>query len=171
MTTTVRQTAVALIKDKIEVSNFYAIDLEKGIYNWCIEYANSKGVIKNWDNPVFVNIYNDKFRSVVSNLDKTSYLGNDRLLDRLMAKEFLPHDIPFMKPENVFPEQWHDIMDIKLRRDELLGTETVASMSDQFRCARCHKRETSYYELQTRSADESMSLFIKCLNCNNSWKM
>ena len=32
------------------------------------------------------------------------------------------------------------------------------------------KKKCTYYQLQTRSADEPMTTFITCLNCNNKWK-
>ena len=38
------------------------------------------------------------------------------------------------------------------------------------KCGKCKKRETSFYELQTRSADEPMTTFITCLNCGHRWR-
>ena len=38
------------------------------------------------------------------------------------------------------------------------------------KCRKCGSRSTSYYEVQTRSADEPMTQFITCLDCNNRWK-
>lgn len=148
------------------------LDLEKGIYNWAIEYANEKSVVKNWSNPIFRQLYFDKARGVVTNLMPDSYVENPRLLHRMTEeKEFLPHDIAFMSPDNMYPEKWLDIMDIKLKRDQNLGEIQRTAMTDAFKCSRCKKRECVYYERQTRSADEPMTLFITCLNCNNSWKM
>ena len=43
-------------------------------------------------------------------------------------------------------------------------------MTDAFKCRKCGSRSTSYYEVQTRSADEPMTQFITCLNCGNRWK-
>ncbi|KAJ3277376.1 RNA polymerase II elongation factor [Borealophlyctis nickersoniae] len=42
--------------------------------------------------------------------------------------------------------------------------------TDQFLCSRCHKRKCSYTQMQTRSADEPMTTFVKCLNCGKRWK-
>ncbi|XP_078445509.1 transcription elongation factor TFIIS-like [Wolffia australiana] len=42
--------------------------------------------------------------------------------------------------------------------------------TDQFKCGRCGKRKTTYYQLQTRSADEPMTTFVTCVECNNHWK-
>lgn len=147
-------------------------ELERGIYNWTINFASEKSVIKNWENPIFRRIYLDKVRSVVVNLMQDSYVSNPRLLSRLCdEKEFAPLDIAFMSPDNMFPERWRDIMDIKLKREQNLGEVQRTAKTDAFKCSRCKKRECDYYERQTRSADEPMTLFITCLNCNNSWKM
>ncbi|KAK9913875.1 hypothetical protein M0R45_037679 [Rubus argutus] len=42
--------------------------------------------------------------------------------------------------------------------------------TDQFKCGRCGKRKTTYYQMQTRSADEPMTTYVTCVNCNNRWK-
>lgn len=42
--------------------------------------------------------------------------------------------------------------------------------TDLFTCGRCKKSRTTYKQLQTRSADEPMTSFIKCLECGNRWK-
>ena len=44
--------------------------------------------------------------------------------------------------------------------------ETVSSL---FTCGRCKKKECTYYQLQTRSADEPMTTFVSCLICGNKW--
>ena len=40
-----------------------------------------------------------------------------------------------------------------------------------FQCSKCKSKKTTYYSLQTRSADEPMTNFITCTNCDNRWKM
>jgi transcription elongation factor S-II len=49
------------------------------------------------------------------------------------------------------------------------GMQAVAS-TDQFKCAKCGQRKTTYFQMQTRSADEPMTTFVSCLNCNARWK-
>ena len=39
-----------------------------------------------------------------------------------------------------------------------------------FQCGKCKKKKTTYYQLQTRSADEPMTTFVTCHNCGNRWK-
>jgi DNA-directed RNA polymerase subunit M/transcription elongation factor TFIIS len=162
---------VDLIKNKISLNETAAKDLEIGIYNWCIEYADTNKIIKNWSNRKFMRIYLEKARSTISNLDTSSYLQNDRLKKRLEEKEFMPHDIPFMKPENVFPERWKETIETYLKKYENAYENKIVPMTDMFICGKCKKRECTYYEIFSRSGDEPSVIHIRCINCGNSWKM
>ena len=39
-----------------------------------------------------------------------------------------------------------------------------------FKCGKCGQRACTFYQLQTRSADEPMTTFVTCVNCENRWK-
>lgn len=164
------------VKDQIKVAypdmtDIGVQDLEAGIYNWAIEFAESKKITRNWKNNRFVRAYLDKAISLVSNLDAGSYIGNRRLPNRIKEQEFVPHELPFMLPENVYPEKWKAIIDKKQKKEEHIYEERPAAMTDLFKCGKCKKRECSYQELQLRSCDEPMTLFITCLNCGNRWRI
>jgi transcription elongation factor S-II len=159
-----------LIKVKIELDNNNIIDLEKGIYNWCIEYCDIHKIIKNWKNPIFNKIYIEKARSVITNIDKNSYLSNNRLSERLNEKEFLPHEIPFMKPEFIFPEKWENTIEKHLKKFEYAYENKTLATTDQFKCGKCKKRVCTYFCMQTRSADESETIFVRCTNCGHQWR-
>jgi len=45
------------------------------------------------------------------------------------------------------------------------GTKT-----DLMKCGKCKKRNCTYSQLQTRSADEPMTTFVLCNECGNRWK-
>ena len=42
--------------------------------------------------------------------------------------------------------------------------------TDQFQCGKCKQRKTTFFQLQTRSADEPMTTFVTCVVCSNRWK-
>ncbi|EFA81501.1 hypothetical protein PPL_05490 [Heterostelium album PN500] len=44
-----------------------------------------------------------------------------------------------------------------------------AATTDQFQCGKCKQRKCTYFQLQTRSADEPLTTFVTCVNCNNRW--
>ena len=37
-------------------------------------------------------------------------------------------------------------------------------------CNKCKSNNCSYYQLQTRSADEPMTTFVTCTKCQRKWK-
>nr|QBK90625.1 MAG: transcription factor S-II [Pithovirus LCPAC104] len=37
-------------------------------------------------------------------------------------------------------------------------------------CAKCKSLKISYVQIQTRSADEPMTIIITCVECDNTWK-
>lgn len=154
------------------VSNeIIAKDIEIGIFNNSLTFADKHKTIRSWKNHKFLRIYLNSAMNVISNIDPTSYVQNKRLLQRLNEKEFLPHQVSFMSPHDMFPENWKNVLDDKMKRDEHVFEEKPAAMTTQFKCGKCKKRECIYQELQLRSADEPMTLFITCLNCGTRWKM
>lgn len=168
---TPRESIINLLKTKCSLDDIQAKDLEIGIFNWTIEYSASNKIIKNWRNPRFYKIYVEKARSVISNVDQDSYVKNTRLIERLNDKEFAPHEIAFMKAENTFPEIWKETIDAYMKKYENAYERKDVAVSSLFRCGKCKKKECTYYSMQTRSADEGETVFVKCLNCGNAWKM
>lgn len=146
-------------------------DLEIGIYNWALRFADRHCMLKIWNNKQFAQVYVNKARSVVHNLNPNSYIGNSRLLIRLKEGEFTPHEIAFMKPSQMCPERWSKILDARTKREQNFHDNRQIAKTDMFRCGKCKKRECSYYEMQVRSADESSTIFVSCLNCGNRWRI
>lgn len=147
-----------------------ATDIERGIYNYTIKFSDEKNVIKKWENPIFLNLYKQFAIKVYSNLRPDSYINNNRLLYRLINSEFKPYELCGMEHQHIFPEHWKPYMDEKTKRDRMLYEINKEMATDIYLCMRCHKRECSYYQLQTRSADEPMTTFVTCLNCGKRWK-
>lgn len=144
--------------------------IEKGIYNYCIDYANERNIKKSWKNQLFYRIYIAKVISVYSNLDVKCYVKNISLLERVKKNDIDPNEIANMTSYDTYPEIWANLLDKKTKRDKLKYEMKQVAMTELFKCGRCSSRKCSYYELQTRSADEPMTQFISCLDCGNRWK-
>lgn len=54
-------------------------------------------------------------------------------------------------------------------REAAAGNKPAATTSE-FRCGKCKKRECTYYQMQTRSADEPLTTFVQCVACGNRWR-
>lgn len=145
-------------------------ELEKGIFRFCLNDAKRKYVRTVWENPEFQTLYDIQVRRVLTNLDTKSYVGNARLLERLQEGEFQIWEIPFMTFSDLFPEKWVELSDRETKREAKMLEVDTSMATDMFRCSRCGKRQCTYYEQQTRSADEPMTIFIRCVNCGKQWR-
>ena len=142
----------------------YAINLEKGVHNWALKEATNKKVVKKWDNPFFVQIYVDRLRSVYINLK------NDDLIKSVNNGEVKSQDVAFMTHQELCPEKWEKLIKAKIIRDKNKFEQTIEANTDSFTCRKCFSKKCNYYALQTRSADESMTLYISCTNCGTRMK-
>jgi len=142
----------------------HAINLEKGIHNWALKEATNKKVVKKWDDPFFVQIYLDHLRSIYNNLK------NKRLVQMVTKGEIKSHEIAFMTHQEICPDKWEELLKAKSIRDKNKFEQNIEAMTDTFTCRKCHSKKCSYYALQTRSADEPMTLFITCIDCGARMK-
>ena len=153
--------------------NLVSRQIESGIYNSAIETCLNKEFFPMWENFEFNDIiYTSIFKTVYTNLDYNSYVQNLTLSPKLINGEIDPFKIGFMKPSELFPEKWAQILYEKKHRDEVMETSSL-SVTEFFECPnrKCREYKATYYQMQTRSADEPMTTFLTCLKCNKKWKM
>jgi len=141
------------------------INMEKGIYNSCIKEGKIRKIINKWENKQFETLYVSKLWSVLSNLK------NSELIQQIKNNEILPQNVAFMTHQEMNPKQWKDMIERKIRRDESKYSTNLEASTDMFTCRKCKSKKCTYYELQTRSADEPATIFVSCLNCGKNWKM
>lgn len=57
-------------------------------------------------------------------------------------------------------------------RSDWLRQKTINenSADSELECFKCHSKKVLYREMQTRSADEPMTVFALCLSCGKRWK-
>jgi len=148
----------------ILVEDNLAINLEKGIYNYSIKEANSKKIVKKWENPHFSQLYLDRLRSIYINIK------NKDLLEQIKSGEITPQTLAFMTHQEMNPQQWHSLIEKKMKRDASKFNTNIQASTDMFTCKKCRSKRCTYYELQTRSADEPATIFVTCLDCGKHWK-
>lgn len=110
-----------------------------------------------------------KYRSIMFNLKDGN---NPDLRRRVLLGEIKPERLIQMTPEEMASDQRKQEND-QIKEKALFECERSGApkaTTDQFKCGRCGQRKTTYHQMQTRSADEPMTTFVTCVNCNNHWK-
>jgi DNA-directed RNA polymerase subunit M/transcription elongation factor TFIIS len=144
--------------------------LECSIYNGAIKQARVRGAVRSWTYPLFAHIYSMQAKHIAANFHPSTYVGNKELFDRYKNNEITFADLAKMDIYEILPSRWKDQFESQQVREkrQLEGNRSMAT--DIFLCTKCWKRECTYYEMQTRSADEPMTIFITCLNCGKHWR-
>jgi len=112
--------------------------------------------------------YKAKYRSLSFNLKNKK--------NPFLRRAVLTGDISIEKlcqmsaHEMASPEEQAKRKEIEKYHLEASKLDKLEATTDQFLCGKCKNRKCSYYQLQTRSADEPMTVFITCTVCNNRWK-
>ena len=156
-----------MLKDPKMTNEENVIDLEKGIFNWCVDFCESSASVQNNSLEDFEEVYNEKFKSVMINIKR-----NESMRNKFNNKEVLGRELADYQPHDWDPDMWKETLLEKRRKTAAAGV-VQQNTTDLFKCGKCKQRNTSYYELQIRSADESATIFITCLNpqCKNQWRI
>ncbi|XP_010509145.1 PREDICTED: transcription elongation factor TFIIS [Camelina sativa] len=110
-----------------------------------------------------------KYRSIMFNLRDSN---NPDLRRRVLTGEISPEKLITLSAEDMASDkrkQENNQIKEKYLFDCERGLAAKAS-TDQFKCGRCGQRKCTYYQMQTRSADEPMTTYVTCVNCDNHWK-
>lgn len=168
----------------------YAKNIEKAVWLWALEETRLRG-----EKPVFENRllrwrYKHKIIHLMSELTrdatkvactltvkdgrvKLTCEVQPQLVYRLLKREVKSQNLPSMPAEQLQPDGVLAQGLLKLKRRDLDREKARAQDEDYngiFKCGKCKSIKTTYYQLQTRSADEPMTSYVTCKNCGNRWK-
>ena len=158
-----RENVVKKLEPILEDNNI-CINLEKGVFNYSVKEANSRKIVPKWENQQFVQIYLDRLRSIYLNLK------NEDLLKQIKSKEITAQNMESMSHQEMNPEHWKVLIEQKIKRDSNRFNTNIQASTDMYVCRKCKSRRSSYYEMQTRSADEPATIFVTCLDCGLNYK-
>jgi len=149
-----------------EAAGNAALNLERGIYNYTLRESDTKNIVKKWDNGYFVQIYADRLRTVCISM------ANDHVIQLITTKQIKTHELAFMTHQEMNPDKWSALIKAKQLRDKHKYETKVEASTDNFTCpnSKCRSTKCTYYQLQTRSADEPMTTFVTCIDCGKRWK-
>ena len=161
------------LKSKAGFTNSICINIEKSIFNRTIRLAKqSANVGCSWRDQSFRHMYKQEWMRCRFNIFNPA---NPSLADDIRNQKIDSTKFASLLPEQMWPTGPHAEAIRKNRekvihKEFLLKNEHNENYEGAFMCAKCKSKKTSYYQLQTRSADEPMTTFVTCHNCDKRWK-
>jgi DNA-directed RNA polymerase subunit M/transcription elongation factor TFIIS len=100
-------------------------------------------------------------------------MENSNLCERILSGEVKSRQIAELSSVGLNPNG--RLAQAIRARQELQAGITIREKMDEnfkgaFKCSKCKSEKTTYYQMQTRSADEPMTTFVTCHNCSKRWK-
>ncbi|GMM36851.1 transcription elongation factor [Saccharomycopsis crataegensis] len=112
--------------------------------------------------------YRSKLRTLVANIRSSN---NPELRAKLLSRRLAANKFVKMSPEEMANENLRKERE-QIEKENLFKAKSAVekkAVTDRFQCGKCKQRKVSYYQMQTRSADEPLTTFCECVNCGNHW--
>ncbi|TRY92008.1 hypothetical protein DNTS_034902 [Danionella cerebrum] len=113
--------------------------------------------------------YKNRVRSRISNLKDPK---NPNLRKNVLAGALELSRIASMSAEEMASDELKQLRNVltqeAIREHQM--AKTGGTTTDLLQCGKCRKKNCTYNQVQTRSADEPMTTFVLCNECGNRWK-
>ncbi|XP_044064082.1 transcription elongation factor A protein 3 isoform X10 [Siniperca chuatsi] len=113
--------------------------------------------------------YKNRVRSRISNLKDPK---NPGLRRNVLAGSIELSRIATMSAEEMASDELKQLRNVltqeAIREHQM--AKTGGTTTDLLQCGKCKKKNCTYNQVQTRSADEPMTTFVLCNECGNRWK-
>jgi transcription elongation factor S-II len=134
----------------------FSPEVEEAILRRCVRESQKWYIDIDWDNAVFANMY----RSRAMALFRYRHLMGNMTPEQFANSNPVDHE----------HTRWNPIIQEAIAKEIALHSKSKTASIHMF-CGGCkRKTKCDYYQLQTRSADEPMTTFVTCLECDRRWK-
>lgn len=145
--------------------------LEIVLWNDVLRSCQRDGIALEWS-PAVARSFRERYTTRAIGIDLYNLRKNETLRKSLMDGTLPLKRYLAMKPWEVDPERWAPVFEAvafkQLRKQLTYDLDKVPD--GMLVCRKCKSKKTTFVQMQTRSADEPMTVFATCLSCQNKWK-
>ena len=148
-----------------------AKQLEEAMLHSVSERAIKENIDVDWNNRVFWNMYRNRAIAMYENIRTDGYVQNtENWLSKLKSREIDVRTFVDMNCVDMCPSRWKEALEKIIEMDKKRYSKNDTGSMFMW-CSGCKKKsKCDYYQMQTRSADEPMTTFVTCLECDKRWK-
>ncbi len=151
----------------LEKTSILVQNLEKGIFNETIKFCKEYCYELKWSCAQFLKKYAQLSRKILANITYTP--NSSDVKEKIIKNIWPPETIANMTHQQLYPDFYAE-MKLKIMA-KYINMNPEQEHDGFFKCGKCKSMKTTYTQAQTRSADEPMTTFVTCLNCDNRWKL
>ena len=141
---------------RVVQEKFKSSAIEQAILSRCVADAQKWFVDIDWETPAFREMYRSRAMGLYD--------------ARELMETMTPEDFANTSEVDRRPERWTDLLKEIAERDKARYSRKTTANTEMY-CSGCRKKtKCDYYQMQTRSADEPMTTFVTCLECDKRWK-
>lgn len=174
MNHSLREYARRVFTDKLGVGAI-SRNAEISLLNWAVHTTRENGQDASWENAVFRRYYKMKLTWLITEMGREEKVNVALAVDgdrvqlncivgpqlalRLKRKELDVKRLANYSPDVLWPSGPYSQAMLKLREKDMQMEKARAKEEDYnglFKCGKCKSVKTTYYQMQTRSADEPM---------------
>ena len=160
-----------------------ARNCERSVYNWAVQQTREMQDDPSWENRLFRWRYKQKAFGLLRELERSPEVTADlkvvgdrvdvglnivpQLVKRLQRKELDSKNLARYDPDVLWPGGPWAKLALELKRKDLemeAARTKEEDYSGLFKCGKCRGVKTTYYQMQTRSADGAFCLLLFLCN-------
>jgi DNA-directed RNA polymerase subunit M/transcription elongation factor TFIIS len=138
--------------------------IERSVMDYTKQECKARKIVElRWSNVLVRRTYLRKFRMILNNWES--------LMRLVKNKDIALCEFAFVDHQRMRPDIYKPILDLMEKREKF--TLLVDATEDEdyqsvLKCDSCGSFRTTYVTMQTRSADEPETIYMKCFNCGKN---
>ena len=135
----------------------------QSVWDYAHHYVSNKQLSSTIEKTKYItSIFEDKISNIVECIDMYESTDEQGLLWKLANKHLDISLLPTIKPQEMAPSKYNEL----LARNTLIEEKkNNIATTTAYKCYKCNNNKCTVAQVQTRSADEPMTIFVTCQVC------